>query len=219
MEATYIIYGKKSENVINSENFLKKAEESNGLNIEISKYKRAINTLLNENKRIEQNERKISEEMEEIEYIIDSINNTKPLWIDGYNPNYNERGWVEPLNNDQEFLELYDFYNDINIEEYKHNISMLLSIPHNLRHDFDIKENSLNKYDKMYLKDIEIKIVGNNYSTGIHDTWGKVYIPYDICETNGVFNGNRKISGVVKYTGNNIPWYMVNVNNSEFCEQ
>lgn len=219
MEATYIIHGKKSENVINSENFLKKAEESNGLNIEISKYKRAINTLLNENKRIEQNERKISEEMEEIEYIIDSINNTKPLWIDGYNTNYNERGWVEPLNNDQEFLELYDFYNDINIEEYKHNISMLLSIPHNLRNDSDIKENSLNRYDEMYLKDIEVKIVGKNYSTGIHDTWGKVYIPYDICETNGVFNGNRKISGVVKYTGNNIPWYMVSVNNSEFCEQ
>ena len=39
MEATYIIHGKKSENVINAENFLKKAEESNGLNIEISKYK------------------------------------------------------------------------------------------------------------------------------------------------------------------------------------
>ena len=219
MEATYIIHGKKSENVINAENFLKKAEESNGLNIEISKYKRAINTLLNENKRIEQIERKISEEMEEIEYIIDSINNTKPLWIDGYNPNYNERGWVEPLNNDQEFLELYDFYNDINIEEYKHNISMLLSIPHNLRNDSDIKENSLNRYDEMYLKDIEVKIVGNNYSTGIHDTWGKVYIPYDICETNGVFNGNRKISGIVKYTGNNVPWYMLNRNNSEFCEQ
>lgn len=219
MEATYIIHGKKSENVINAENFLKKAEESNGLNIEISKYKRAINTLLNENKRIEQNERKISEEMEEIEYIIDSINNTKPLWVDDYNPNYNEKGWVEPLNNDQEFLELYDFYNDINNEEYKHNISMLLSIPHNLRHEFDIKENSLNRYDEMYFKDIEIKIVGNNYSTGIHDIWGKVYIPYDICETNGVFNGNRKISGVVKYTGNNIPWFMVNVNNSEFCEQ
>ena len=58
MEATYTIHGKKSENVINAENFLKKAEESNGLNIEISKYKRAINTLLNENKRIEQIERK-----------------------------------------------------------------------------------------------------------------------------------------------------------------
>ena len=28
----------------------------------------------------------------------------------------------------------------------------------------------------MYLKDIEVKIVGKNYSTGIHDTWGKVYI-------------------------------------------
>ena len=69
--------------------FLKKQLKSNGLNIEISKYKSTINTLLNENKRIEQNDRNI-QKSEEIEYIIDSINNTKPLWIEGYNPNYNE---------------------------------------------------------------------------------------------------------------------------------
>ena len=45
---------------------------------------------------------------------------------------------------------------------------------------------------------------------------GRYILLYDICETNGVFNGNRKLSGIVKYTGNNVPWYMLNRNNSNF---
>ena len=88
MESTYIIE-KIPKHVINAKKYLEKAEETNYLDIEISKYRKAINTILTENKRLEQNEREISNEMELIEYFIDSLYPPKPLWIEGYEINTN----------------------------------------------------------------------------------------------------------------------------------
>ena len=87
MESTYIIETQEPNHVINAKEYLKKAEETNCLGVELSKYRKALNTLLNENKRLEQNERHISDEMETIEYFIDSLYPPKPLWIEGYEIN------------------------------------------------------------------------------------------------------------------------------------
>lgn len=210
METLYMITGNKPDHVICAEETLKKADNSDGLNVEISKYRRALNIIMEENKRMEQYERKISEEMEEIEYIIDSTNKTKPLWIDGYNPNNKSRGWIEPLNKDQHFLELYDFYNDINNEEINHNISTILSVPHEYRIVSDIKENSLNQSELMYMSNISIKTIGNKYYTGKNDEWGKIYISKDLFNHVDL-SKNNYVNGVVKYTGDKIPWYMINI--------
>ena len=70
MESTYIIETQEPKHITNAKEYLNKAEETNCLGVELSKYRKALNTLLTENKRLEQNERLISDDMEQIVYIL-----------------------------------------------------------------------------------------------------------------------------------------------------
>jgi len=208
MESTYIIETQEPKHVINAKEYLKKAEETNCLGVELSKYRNALNTLLTENKRLEQNERHISDEMETIEYFIDSLYPPKPLWIEGYEINSsNKNKWCDNLDNDQQFLELYDFDNDINYFHTNELIHGLLRKPHEVRHLFDNYTESLNQYDQMLLNNIQITTIGENYCTGEHEIWGKIYIPKEVATIFGIYEGNtNNFSSIVKYTNNNIPW-------------
>ena len=193
MESTYIIE-KIPKHVINAKKYLEKAEETNYLDIEISKYRKAINTILTENKRLEQNEREISNEMELIEYFIDSLYPPKPLWIEGYGiDSSNKNKWCDNLDNDTQFLELYEFYNDINYFHSNELIQDLLKKPHEFRDKLNYSTDSLNQYDQMLLENIYITIIGENYCTGEHDIWGKIYIQKEVAINLGIYEGTCNI--------------------------
>tara|TARA_A100001037_G_C15126525_1_gene626461 strand:- start:1111 stop:1905 length:795 start_codon:yes stop_codon:yes gene_type:complete len=210
MESTYIIETQEPKHITNAKEYLNKAEETNCLGVELSKYRKALNTLLTENKRLEQNERLISDEMEQIEYIIDSLYPPKPLWIEGYeinNTNTNKNKWCDNLDNDPQFLELYEFDNDINYFHTNELIHQLLKKPHEYRDKFDNSTEYLNQYDQMLLNNIQITTIGENYCTGDHEIWGKIYIPKEVATKLGIYEGNTdNFSSIVKYTNNNIPW-------------
>lgn len=214
MHYTYIIEGPEPQHVINAKKYLEKADETNCLGVEISKYRKAINTILSENKRIEQNERIISDEMEEIEYCIDSLFPPKPLWVQGYGTyNPEEMKWCNGMDQDKQFLEIYDFYDDINNFHSNELIHEMLTKPHELRHKFDTSEGYINQYDEMLLKNIKVDIIGDNYCTCSHDIWGKIYVPKEIASYFGLYEGNTdNFQAIVKYTNNNIPWRIPDFN-------
>lgn len=214
--------------VINAKKYLDKAEETNGLGVEISNYRKALFAVINENKRIEQNEKEISDEMEQIEAAIDNQFPPKSIHIPikDYNIS-NKNEWYNDLNKDKQFLELYDFYNDINHFHTNELIHQLLRQPHEYRsqgsggwrasrccgdNQFNKYQDFINQYDHTFLNDIQVSIIGLNYCTGEHEVWGKVYIPKEVAISLGIYKGVSMFSSIVKYTNKNIPWRVLDNN-------
>ena len=196
----------KPEYIKKAESYIEKAYGTHGPITDISKYIKMINIIIKWNKQIEQEYRKTSEEMEEVENMIDKINKTKPLSIDGYIPDSSSTPniWCDNRGKDREFIELYEFYNDINYFHSKELISGLLLVKHEDR-PIEVNDYSLNKNDLILMKDINIINIGDNYCTGVHMVWGKIYIPKEQVKQNNL-DINSTFTSIVKLTNDTIPW-------------